>query len=67
MGASMLRAYLGAFVRDESGATAIEYGLVVMLTCLAALAGFTLVGNAVVNLFDNGAAETIADQTAKIP
>ena len=63
----MLKAYLGAFIRDESGATAIEYGLVAMLVCLAIVGSFTLVGNALLNLFDNGTAEVLAAQTANIP
>ncbi|WP_108398736.1 Flp family type IVb pilin [Devosia submarina] len=63
----MLMAFIQAFIDDESGATAIEYGLIAMLTCLLAIASFTLVGEAVVKLFDNGTAEVIAEQTSKIP
>jgi pilus assembly protein Flp/PilA len=32
------------FVKDESGATAIEYGLIVSLISIAAIAAFTSVG-----------------------
>jgi pilus assembly protein Flp/PilA len=33
------------FLADESGATAIEYGLIAALISVAAIAGFTLVGS----------------------
>ncbi|MDB5472895.1 MAG: Flp family type IVb pilin [Devosia sp.] len=62
----MVAVYLRAFIEDETGATAIEYGLVAMLTCLGIIGSFTLVGDALVGLFDNGAADIMAEQTAKI-
>ena len=34
------------FVKDESGATAIEYGLIASLISIAAIAAFTTVGGA---------------------
>ena len=33
------------FVKDESGATAIEYGLIASLISIAAIAAFTRVGS----------------------
>lgn len=33
------------FAKDESGATAIEYGLIAALVAVAAIAGFKLVGD----------------------
>ena len=63
----MLRAKVQLFLGDESGATAIEYGLLAMLAAIATIASFTLVGNGLVNLFDNGTADTLAAQTDKIP
>jgi pilus assembly protein Flp/PilA len=33
------------FVKNEEGATAIEYGLIAALISVAAIAGFTLVGS----------------------
>jgi pilus assembly protein Flp/PilA len=36
--------FLSSFVKDESGATAIEYGLIVSLISIAAIAAFTTVG-----------------------
>jgi pilus assembly protein Flp/PilA len=34
------------FIRDESGATAIEYGLIAALIALAIITGATALGNA---------------------
>ena len=63
----MLTANVKAFIGDDSGATAIEYGLIAMLVCLAVIGSFMLVGNALINLYDNGTAELLAEQAAKIP
>ncbi len=35
---------LNRFARDESGATAIEYGLIAVIISLAAIGAFTTVG-----------------------
>ena len=35
---------ISRFIRDESGATAIEYGLIAALVSVACIAGLTLVG-----------------------
>jgi pilus assembly protein Flp/PilA len=40
------------FFKDESGATAIEYGLIAALISVAAIASFKLVGNALVTTFN---------------
>jgi pilus assembly protein Flp/PilA len=50
----MARAVMG-FLRDEDGATAIEYGLIAALVAVTAIAGFTALGNGLFNLF--GSAE----------
>ena len=39
------------FVKDESGATAIEYGLIAALIALAIMVGAGLVGNALDDKF----------------
>ncbi len=39
------------FVKDESGATAIEYGLIAALIAVVAIAGMTLIGNNLEALF----------------
>jgi len=38
---------LSRFAKDESGATAIEYGLIAGLIAVVCIAGFTAVGTAV--------------------
>ena len=64
----MLTGKIRLFLQDQSGATAIEYGLLAMLTCLAMIVSFALVGNQVIALFDHGGmAGVLADQTATIP
>jgi pilus assembly protein Flp/PilA len=40
------------FLGDESGATAIEYGLIAALVSVAAIAALTLMGNALKNIFN---------------
>jgi len=40
------------FVKDESGATAIEYGLIAALIALAIMVGAGLVGNALDDKFN---------------
>lgn len=40
------------FIRDESGATAIEYGLIAGLVSVAAIAALTAMGDSLVSIFD---------------
>lgn len=40
-------------LRDDSGATAIEYGLIAALIAVAAIAGFTAVGSSLSSTFNN--------------
>jgi pilus assembly protein Flp/PilA len=49
-----MKRFLNAFLRDESGATAIEYGLIIALVFLTILGALTAFGNATSDLF-NGA------------
>jgi len=42
---------LNKFLKDESGATAIEYGLIASLIAVAIIAGVTAVGTNLNNLF----------------
>jgi pilus assembly protein Flp/PilA len=46
-----LRAKLAAFAREDGGATAIEYGLIVALVAIACIAGITAFGGSVIGLF----------------
>ena len=41
------------FLKDESGATAIEYGLIAALISVALITGATTLGDALNNQFDN--------------
>lgn len=43
---------LARFVKDESGATAIEYGLIASLVAVAAIAAMTTVGGKLTGMFD---------------
>ena len=45
------------FMQDETGATAIEYGLIAALIAVAAIAAMTLVGNNLKGTFSNVATE----------
>ena len=40
------------FVSDESGATAIEYGLIAALVSVAAITALTAMGNSLSGMFD---------------
>lgn len=40
------------FVKDESGATAIEYGLIAALIALAIVVGASALGNSISDLFN---------------
>ena len=50
------------FLADQSGATAIEYGLLAALIAVAIIGTFTVLGNNLAELFDNGATEAIDAQ-----
>ena len=45
-----MKAFLTRFQTDESGATAIEYGLIAALMCIACLTAFSALGTAGTNL-----------------
>ncbi len=47
----MLKKFL-RFIRDKSGATAIEYGLIAALIGVAIIGGATLLGQSIDTLFD---------------
>ena len=44
---------LARFAKDESGATAIEYGLIAALIALAIIVGAGALGNSLNNMFGN--------------
>ncbi len=47
----MLSRIFDKFVKDESGATAIEYGLIAALVSVAAIAALTSLGGSLTNIF----------------
>jgi len=46
-----------SFLSDESGATAIEYGLIAALVAVAAITALGAMGNSLSNLFNTVASE----------
>ncbi len=44
--------FVTKFVKNESGATAIEYGLIAAMLCVALIAALTLLGNGIGNTFN---------------
>ena len=62
----MLRAKIGSFFRDESGATAIEYALLGTLIAVVIAATFALLGTNLESLFNNAAADEIASKAGTL-
>jgi pilus assembly protein Flp/PilA len=57
-----LRGVVIRFLKDESGATAIEYGLIAALVAVGAIVAMTTMGNSLTGLFgavDDQAGEAI--------
>ena len=52
-------AFLKQFVEDESGATAIEYGLIATLVAIGLISGLGILGNSVQTMFNNTAEEVV--------
>lgn len=61
-----MRTFLKKFIQDESGATAIEYGLIAALISVALIAGATSLGAQIGTTFTN-LEGTIKTGTAKAP
>ena len=53
--------FLAKFLKDESGATAIEYGLIASLIAVAIIAAATLLGSRIGYTFNN-----VANQLQKV-
>ncbi len=51
-GATVMIAKMIAFIGDEDGATAIEYGLIAALVSVAAIGALTAMGNSLSTMFD---------------
>ncbi len=52
-----MKKFLSRFKKDESGATAIEYGLIAALVAVAAITALGAMGNSLSNLFNTVASE----------
>ncbi len=51
-GATVMIAKMIAFIGDEDGATAIEYGLIAALVSVAAIGALTAMGNSLSSMFN---------------
>lgn len=56
----IVRHLVSRFVRDERGATMLEYGLLVGLIAIVAIAGMTAFGGSITTMF-NGLSDTAGD------
>ena len=56
-----MQALVSRFVKDESGATAIEYGLIASLIAVAIITAATLLGSRIGYTFNN-----VANQLQKV-
>ena len=54
------------FLKDESGATAIEYGLIAALVSVAAIGALQAMGGSLTTMF-TGVRETLGDVTPATP
>ncbi len=45
--------HIAKFIKDENGATAIEYGLIAALISVAAIGAMSALGNQLTTLFNN--------------
>jgi pilus assembly protein Flp/PilA len=45
--------FIQSFFRDQTGATAIEYGLIAALVAIAAMGGMSLLGTSLNSIFTN--------------
>ncbi len=48
-----MKLFIQSFLKNESGATAIEYGLIAALIAVAAIAAMTSLGNKLGGTFNN--------------
>lgn len=62
-GAIPMKTLLARFAKDESGATAIEYGLIACLIAVAIITGAGLLGGALDQLFSD-LADCVSDPSA---
>lgn len=58
-GSTVMQKFVKSFIADESGATAIEYGLIAALIAVGIIGAATLLGGNLSNLF-NGIAGSVS-------
>ena len=58
-----MRNLLNRFAKDESGATAIEYGLIAALIAVVIIGALTLVGGSLKAKFENVSTELAKDRS----
>ena len=58
--------FFKTLLRDETGATAIEYGLIAALVSVAAIAAMGSLGNALSNTFNNVSTKMASAQSGKL-
>ena len=59
--------FVSRFIKDESGATAIEYGLIAALIAVAIITAVTLLGSNLRTTFNNIAGNFTATTGTKTP
>lgn len=62
-------AWVAGFLSDESGATAIEYGLIAAMLAVGVIGAFTAMGNGLSNLFgatSDGAGAVLDDAMGEL-
>lgn len=57
---------LKALLKDEAGATAIEYGLIAALVSIASIAAMGSLGNALSNTFNTVSTKMASAQSGKL-
>ena len=62
-----MKALVSRFLKDESGATAIEYGLIASLIAVAIIAAATTLGNNIGDTFNSIANKIQPATAAKTP
>ena len=62
----MLTTRISSFLKDESGATAIEYALIGTLIGIALLSTFAVLGDSLKGLFNNGTAEVLTQKAGQV-
>lgn len=58
--------FINKLIRDEAGATAIEYGLIAALIAVAAIAGMSAIGTQLGETF-TGVGTELEDANTKLP